>query len=67
VLDGTSGTWDEILSSVNQYSEIMKQPWPLLPKMVFGTSFPGKNHPEFLFLEPNLLVDAMIAQVSLKK
>jgi len=35
--------------------------------MVFGTSSPGKNPSEFLFLKPNLLVDAMIAQVSLIK
>jgi hypothetical protein len=33
----------------------------------FGTSFPGKNPPKFLFLKPDPLVGDMIAQVSLKK
>jgi hypothetical protein len=36
------------------------------PKMVFDTSSAGKNPPEFLSLKPGLLIDAMIAQVSLK-
>ena len=36
-------------------------------KKGFWDLLPGKNPPKFLFLKPNPLVDAMIAQVSLKK
>jgi len=37
------------------------------PKMVLGTFLPEENLPKFMFWKPNPLVDAMIAQVSLKK
>jgi hypothetical protein len=36
-------------------------------KTVLGTSWPRENTPKFMFLKPNPLVDAMVAQVSLKK
>jgi hypothetical protein len=36
-------------------------------KTVLGTSWPRENTPKFMFLKPNPLVNAMIAQVSLKK
>jgi hypothetical protein len=36
-------------------------------KLVFGAFWPGENPRRFLFLKPNPIIDAMIAQVSLKK
>jgi hypothetical protein len=48
-------------------AEIMQQPWPAPSKKGFWDLSPGKNPPKFLSLKPNPLVDAMIAQVSLKK
>jgi hypothetical protein len=36
-------------------------------KLVFGASWPRENTPQFLFLKPNPLVDAMIAQNTPKK
>jgi hypothetical protein len=47
--------------------EIMRQVWPPRSKLVFWASWPGENPPEFLFLKPNPLIGAMIAQVSLIK
>jgi hypothetical protein len=47
--------------------EIMQQPWPPHPQKGFWDVLLGKNLPEFLFLKPNPPVEAMIAQVSLKK
>ena len=51
----------------NQLSEIMQQPWPAQSKKGFWDLLPGKNPQKFLFLKPNPLIDAMIAQASLKK
>jgi len=48
-------------------TEIMRQPWPAQSKKGFWDLLPGKNPPKFLFLKPNPLVTATIAQVSLKK
>jgi hypothetical protein len=48
-------------------TEIMRQPWPLHSKNGFSISMPEENPGRFLFLKPNPFVDAMIAQVSLKK
>jgi hypothetical protein len=44
----------------------MWQPWPPPSKKGFWDLLPGKNPPKSLFLKPNPLVDAMIAQVSNK-
>jgi hypothetical protein len=48
-------------------SQIIRQPWPTQSKNGFTTSWLEENPLKFLFLKPNLLIDGMIAQVSLKK
>jgi hypothetical protein len=48
-------------------TEIMQHLGHRNPKKVFRTSWPGENPPKFLFLKPNPLVGAMIAEFSLKK
>jgi len=47
-------------------AEIMRQPWPEQSKKGFWDLLPGKNPQKFLFLKPNPLIYAMIAQISLK-
>lgn len=47
-------------------TEIMPRPWPTQSNKSFWDPFPTKNPPKLLFLTANLLVDATIAQISLK-
>lgn len=44
----------------------MRQPWPPQSRNGFWDLLPGKDPQKFLFLKPNPLIDAMIAQASLK-
>jgi hypothetical protein len=44
----------------------MQHPGLPVSKWFLGTSLLWENPPKFLFLKPNPLIDAMIAQVSLK-
>jgi hypothetical protein len=51
----------------NLSAEIMQQLWPPQSRKDFWEILPGKNSPKSLFLKPNPLIGARIAQVSLIK